>query len=289
MLTQIDRVVLATHDAHATARNWIGLLGAEPAGVDQIALLGARRTRLRLAQGYVELLEPDGTGAVADALAARGRAHVFAAGVATDDIPALKRRLKDQGVDAPEENGQLHLDAATLGIPGLRLVASAHEARLPVGLADFFYETTLLDPTPSVSVARLAALFGLDRGIECPIASETFGYEGALTLFRPGALHRFEIINPVKPGTTMARQMSKLGPAMYMAFAESARIGEIEARARAAGVGQTVDRPVGRANDRMPDQLWLHPDTLGGMMLGVSRPGMAWTWSGAPERVPVID
>jgi len=289
MLTQIDRMVLATPDAAETARNWIAVLGAEPDGGDRIAALGARRTRLRLAQGFVELLEPDGAGPVADALAARGRAHMFAAGVSTTDMAGLKRRLADQGVAVVEEHGQLHPDPAAMGVRGLRVVVSPHEERPSVGLPDFFYEATLLDPAPEPAIARLAALFGLDRAIECPIASETFGYEGTLTLFQPRQLHRFEVINPSKPGTTMARQLQKLGPVMYMGFAEAARISEIEARARAAGAGLTVDRPATRPADRMADQLWLHPDALGGMMLGVSRPGMAWTWSGDPARVPVID
>ncbi|MGV2981560.1 VOC family protein [Camelimonas sp. ID_303_24] len=289
MLNQIDRMVLATPDAAETARNWISLLGAEPDGADRIAALGARRTRLRLAQGYVELLEADGAGPVADALATRGRAHMFAAGFSTTDVAGLKRRLADQGVAVAEEHGQLHPDPATMGVRGLRVVVSPHAERPAVGLPDFFYEATLLDPEPEQAIARLATLFGIDRAIECPIASQTFGYEGALTLFQPRQLHRFEVINPSKPGTTMARQLQKLGPVMYMGFAESARIGEIEARARAAGAGMTVDRPAARPADRMADQLWLHPDALGGMMLGVSRPGMAWTWSGDPARVPAID
>jgi hypothetical protein len=36
------------------------------------------------------------------------------------------------------------------------------------------------------------------------------------------------------------------------------------------------------------DQIWLHPATLGGMMLGLSRPSMAWSWSGSPERVTEV-
>jgi hypothetical protein len=47
----------------------------------------------------------------------------------------------------------------------------------------------------------------------------------------------------------------------------------------------TVDRPEGRRPDQSPDQVWIHPPTLGGVMLGVSRPSMAWMWSGHPERV----
>ena len=32
-----------------------------------------------------------------------------------------------------------------------------------------------------------------------------------------------------------------------------------------------------------PENLWIHPKALGGIMLGVSRTGYAWSWSGRPE------
>lgn len=34
-----------------------------------------------------------------------------------------------------------------------------------------------------------------------------------------------------------------------------------------------------------PDNLFIHPRALGGVMLGVSRTTHAWTWSGHPDRV----
>ena len=56
----------------------------------------------------------------------------------------------------------------------------------------------------------------------------------------------------------------------------------------AADLGITIDRPEGRADDQPPDQAWVHPPTLGGVMLGLSRPTMAWQWSGHPERVEEV-
>jgi hypothetical protein len=73
-----------------------------------------------------------------------------------------------------------------------------------------------------------------------------------------------------------------------MAFAESAAMTKIERAANEAHAGITVDRPATRAQTLTADQLWLHPPALGGMMLGVSRPTMAWRWSGHPERVKDI-
>ncbi len=86
----------------------------------------------------------------------------------------------------------------------------------------------------------------------------------------------------------MERYFSKFGQSLYMAFAETPDIRAIEDRAIALGAGFTVDRPADRDSRKNADQLWLHPRTLGGMMLGLSRPSMAWHWSGHPERVEAI-
>ncbi|MBA4211025.1 MAG: hypothetical protein C0454_15990, partial [Parvibaculum sp.] len=129
-------------DAGMAAQGWIGLLGAEKAGEDRLQGLGARRMLLRVGNGWVELLTPDGAGKIADAVAARGP-HLYAAGVATADIGALRAHLEGRGVAAPYEAGQLHLDVADTGIAGLRVVASEDEALDTVGDIDFFYEATL--------------------------------------------------------------------------------------------------------------------------------------------------
>ena len=64
MLKRIDRLQVAVPDRGVAAESWTRILGAEPAGEDRIACLGAQRTRLRLADGFIELLEPDGAGSV---------------------------------------------------------------------------------------------------------------------------------------------------------------------------------------------------------------------------------
>ncbi|MBV9331640.1 MAG: hypothetical protein JOZ55_08820, partial [Alphaproteobacteria bacterium] len=132
-------------------------------------------------------------------------------------------------------------------------------------------------------------LFGLESSRFADITSETFGYSGVLTLFREGALHRFEVITPLDQSKTMGRYHAREGASFYMAFAESARMAHIERKAKASAAGITVDRPKTRDERRTADQLWLHPSALGGAMLGISRPSMAWRWSGRPERVVSID
>jgi len=139
------------------------------------------------------------------------------------------------------------------------------------------------------AVKKIRDVFDLNESHFTTITSEAFGYTGVLTLFKEGALHRFEVITPIDKQKTMGRYHAREGASFYMAFAESARMAEIERKARRAEAGITVDRPAARAPERTADQLWLHPSSLGGVMLGISRPSMAWRWSGHPERVAAID
>ena len=287
MLRRIDRVQLAVPEAETAAKGWIGLLGAEPAGEDRIAGLGARRRRLRIGTGFVELLVPDGAGPVADAVARRG-AHLYAAGASAPDLTGLAAYLKTRGVSPLSEAGQLHLSERDTGVEGLRMVVSADETLPSVGEIDFLYEATLLSSDTAGITRQLNALFALDERNYTEIVSDLFGYRGTLTLFEKDELHRLEVIEPTTPGTTMDRYFRKFGQSLYMAFAETSRINLIAERAAAAGAGFTVDRPEDRPAHLPSDQLWLHPKALGGMMLGLSRPSMAWTWSGHPERVEAV-
>ena len=218
------------------------------------------------------------------AVASRG-AHLYAAGAATPDLASLRKYLEQRGVDPLSEGGQLHLDMGDTGIEGLRVVVSEDEALPAVGDIDFFYEVTLLSDSTKDVTRALNALFGLDDSNYTEIVSDVFGYRGTLTLFERDQLHRLEVIEPTTPGTTMDRYFRKFGQSLYMAFAETSRINLIAERAAASGAGHTIDRPETRASHLPCDQLWLHPKALGGMMLGLSRPSMAWAWSGHPERV----
>jgi hypothetical protein len=283
MLKRIDRLQLAVPDRDAAVRRWSELLRAEPAGDDRVTCLGALRTRLRLGNGFVELLEPDGAGRIGDAVAKRG-AHLYAAGAATDDVAAVVAHLRSQGIDPAEEGGQAFVDPTIVGEVGFRVVVSSDEELEPVGDLDFFYEATLLTGDAAAAAERCARMFALDPDAFVPIDSKHYGYTGALTLFDRDRLGRFEVITPNNPDKTMGRFFSRFGESFYMAFAESHALGTIEARARELGVGHTPEPPFrGREGDA--NTVFLHPATLGGMMLGLSRPTQAWQWSGHPERV----
>lgn len=288
MLKTIDRVQIATDKAKETAKLWCDLLGAEIESSDHVSALGARRVTAALGSGAVEFLEPDGTGIIANALKNRGRSHLFAGGISTSDFEGVVARLRSRKVELAIEDHQAFFNASpALGVD-TPLVLSPYEPRPSVGNIDFLYEVTLLADEAPLIVSRLAELFVLDQTHFVPIQSERFAYSGVLTLFDPDDLHRFEIITPTDPAKTMGRFFGKSGPAYYMCFAETSNILDIEKRAAELGVGITIDRPEGSEGERPADQMWIHPPSLGGVMLGLSRPTMAWKWSGHPERVQEI-
>ncbi|MDP1736217.1 MAG: hypothetical protein Q8L23_02120 [Caulobacter sp.] len=287
MLTEIDRILLATPDAVGSAMPWRDLLGAEFVGRDRLASLGAQRMTLRVGTTDIEFLEPDGTGVVADELARRGRAHLFAAGAASEDAAGVARHAATQGALCQDADGRHYIQIAIEGAP-IRFVVSPAEERQAAGNVEFLYEATVLAADQAAAVDLIARTFNLDPAVFSTITSEAFGYTGVLTLFHPDRLHRFEVITPIDMAKTMGRYYGREGASYYMAFAESARMPLIERLAKEAGAGITIDRPEQRDPALTADQLWLHPQTLGGMMLGVSRPTMAWRWSGKPERVEAI-
>lgn len=287
MLTEIDRILLATSDAVGSAMPWRDLLGAEFVGRDRLDSLGAQRMTLRVGTTDIEFLEPDGTGVVADALARRGRAHLFAAGAQSEDAAGVARHAAANGATCVDADDRHYVQIEIEGAP-IRFVVSPAQERQAAGNVDFLYEATVLAADQATAVERIARTFNLDRSAFTTITSEAFGYTGVLTLFHPEQLHRFEVITPIDRAKTMGRYYDREGASYYMAFAESREMPLIERLATEAGVGITLDRPEGRDPALTADQLWLHPATLGGMMLGVSRPTMAWRWSGKPERVDAI-
>jgi hypothetical protein len=233
------------------------------------------------------LLEPDGEGLLASELKRRGRAHLFAAGASSPDPGKVGDHASRAGAQCSTEGDRHWVTIEIEGAP-IRFVVSPEAKRERAGDLDFLYEATVLAADQAKAVDRIAEVFALDKSHFTTITSEAFGYTGVLTLFREGALHRFEVITPTDMAKTMGRYYAREGASFYMAFAESAAMTRIERAADSVHAGVTVDRPATRAASLTADQLWLHPPSLGGMMLGISRPTMAWRWSGHPERVTDI-
>ncbi len=183
------------------------------------------------------------------------------------------------------ENGQAFLAPDRSVSKGLRVVFSPDEDLPAVGDVDFLYEVTLLTGDAAGTTSRLADLFGLDPEHFVDINSPSYGYDGVLTRFRPDTLDRFEVITPTDPAKTMGRFHAKVGDCYYMAFAESDCLPLIEQRALARGDGHTTKPAAATRGDNAIDSMFLHPDALGGMMLGISRRTQAWSWSGRPDWV----
>jgi hypothetical protein len=280
MLKQVDRVQLVVSDRRAAATSFSKLVGAVLVREDAVHALGARRSVLRVGRSEVELLEPDGVGAAAGFLK-RTRGGLFAAGLSSADPGALRSHLATRGVEGEEAGGQLLLRPEALGVPGLRAVISAEAEREPAGLLDRLYEVTLLTPDWKRSTEWIADRFALDSQAFVPIRSAEYGYEGVLTLFQPSQLDRIEVVTPYDVAKTMGRFFGSRGPSLYMCYAESHHTAALRTRL----LEYAPEHWSGAREGPSPDNLYVHPGALSGLLLGVSRRSFAWTWSGSPERV----
>jgi hypothetical protein len=254
VLTRVDRIQVATVDARPVVRAWQRLLDAGRVREDRVAPLTAKRSVLRAGSSEVEVLEPDGVGPLANWLGRTG-GGLFAGGFATPDPEAMAAHLRGQGLAFDTAGEQ-------------------------AGLLRALYEVTSLIEDWEAAASRIATLFGLDPAHFQAIHSDQFGYTGALTLFRPDALDRIEAITPFDGSRTMGRYFRRKGPRLYMAYAEAHDTAYLRDRLLELAPGGWTGPSQG-----LPDNLYIHPAVLGGVMLGVSRPSFAWSWSGHPERV----
>jgi len=280
LLTHVDRIQIACPDRREAVAAFARLLGAEVVREDRVACLAAERTVLRLGTSEVEVLEPDGVGRVADWLGRCG-SGLYGAGFATPDPQALAAHWRALGRSLVTERDQLFLAAEASELPGLHAVVSRAEEREPIGLVRALYEVTLLVADHAEMARRAARVFGLDAKRFHPIRSEPYGYAGTLTLFRDDALDRIEVVTPFDDTKTMGRFFRSHGPRLYMAYAEA----DDPAAIRARLLEHAPRDWTGPREAKQPDNLYLHPKALGGVLLGVSRTSFGWIWSGHPERV----
>jgi len=280
MITGIDRIQLTAVDRKASIEAWQRLVGAEIVRQDRAVSLAAARTVLRVGTSEVELLEPRGIGLAAQQ-AARSRSALFAVGLAVEDLDGVRARLDALAVHHVVDGRQVRVNGDWLGVPGLRVVLSQHQERAPAGLLGHLYEVTHLTPSFARAAARLAQVFDLDPAAFRPIRSAEYGYQGVLALFHPDRLDRIETVSPFDRRKTMGRFFHRQGPSLYMAYAEARDTAALRER-----LLEHAPRDWSGARDGpAPDNLFVHPKALGGVLLGVSRESFAWSWSGAPARV----
>ena len=276
MLNRVDRMQLAVRDRAVAEATFIDVLGAQKVREDESRLLQARRSVVQAGISEFELLEPSGDGPVQAHLERWGEG-IFAAGFSTSDLSALCEGLSARNVAWREENGQVTVEAEAT--PGLRMVISEEVERAPVGLISWLYEATNIVDDHGAAAQFYADAFGLEASRFSPIASKQYGYTGQLLLFDPPArLDRIELSQITDAGGAMGRYAAKHGQSAYMCYVETANVAGIIERLRARNA-----RWAGRSDDPNPEGIFIHPSSLHGMLMGVSRTNLAWQWSGRPE------
>jgi len=276
MLKRVDGVQIAVADSAAAEKVVAEVFGGELVRRDKAAPVAAKRSTMQAGASLVEILEPDGAGAVQDFVSKWG-GGLFGAGFSVDDPGAAAHHLAKCGVNFEQFAGQLYLDAAATF--GMRTVISQHHERAPVGAIKWAYEVTNVVGDWKAASDRYARIFGLDAAKFSPIESKQFGYTGTLTLFDPPArLDRIEIAQITDANLAMGRFHQRRGDSLYMFFVETDDVGALENRLQARGsrfVAHTRDQ-AGLA------ELFIHPSAFLGVLVGVSRTEHAWTWSGDP-------
>ncbi len=276
MLKRVDRMQIAVRDRPAAEETFRELLGAAKVREDASKLLAARRSVLKAGVSEFELLEPSGDGPVREFVGRWGEG-IFSAGFSVDDLSALTERLSSCGVRWEEEEDQIYVDADQT--PGMRMVLSADEERRSVGLITWLYEVTNIVSSHAEAAAFYADTFGLDRSKFHPIQSGEYGYEGALLLFDPPRrLDRIELAQITDPSQAMGRFAAKRGESIYMGYVETDDVRAIVERLEGRGAPWA-----GRKDDPNIEGLFIHPKGLHGVLLGVSRTNLAWSWSGRPD------
>lgn len=276
MLNRVDRMQLAVRDRAAAEATFQDVLGAQKVREDKSSQLQASRSVVQAGISEFELLEPSGDGPVRAHLERWGEG-IFAAGFSTSDLSALCERLSARKIPWREEREQVTVDADAT--PGLRMVLSQEAERAPVGLIRWLYEATNIIDDHEAAAQFYADAFGLDPSRFSPIASEQYGYTGQLLLFDPPTrLDRIELSQITDPSRAMGRFAAKRGQSCYMCYVEADHVAAIVERLRARDA-----RWAGRSDDPNPEGIFIHPSSLHGMLMGVSRINLAWQWSGRPE------
>jgi hypothetical protein len=278
MLEHIDRVQFAVADRAAAAETFKSVFGAEDVRDDEVRVLAARRRVVHAGTSEFELLEPSGVGPVQAYLNQWGEG-LLAAGVSTNDVQDIAKRLDAHGVRYTAEDEQLFI--APDQTPGLRMVVSRDVERPMVGGIRYLYEATNLIDDHEAAGRFYADAFGLDASQFCPIKSKAYGYVGQLTMFRPPErLDRIELSQITDWERPMGRFMKRRGgECLYMCYVETEDVNALAEKLDARGM-----RYAGRSgDDPNAGGLFIHPATFHGVLMGVSRTNLAWSWSGHPE------
>jgi catechol 2,3-dioxygenase-like lactoylglutathione lyase family enzyme len=275
MLSYVDRIQLVVPDRKQAAARWKAVFGAEQVSEDGSRFLNAHRTTVQAGRSLFEFLEPAGPGPVQDFRDRWGQG-LYGAGFSTPDLGALARRIADKGEATVDEKGCLYLAETRFGMP---TVLVQDEPRDYVGHIRCIYEVTNPVTDWEAATDYYTGLFGLDASRYCPIGSRLYGYKGTLTLFEPPArLDRVEVVTTYEGSGAMDRFYRKRGDSLYMCYIETDDVDALAARLEANDLRYAPGegRPDGT-------NIFIHPQALFGMLMGVSKTMYGWAWSGHPE------
>lgn len=275
MLSYVDRIQMVVADRKVAAERWKAVFGAEQVSEDGSRYLNAHRTTVQAGRSLFEFLEPAGPGPIQDFRDSWGQG-LYGAGFSTPDLPALAKRLETSGEATVDEKGRLFLASTRFGMP---TVLVQEEPREYAGHIRCVYEVTNPVTDWKEATDYYTDLFGLDDSRYCPIGSRLYGYEGTLTLFQPPArLDRIEVVQTYEGSGAMDRFYRKRGPSLYMCYIETDDVNALAARLEANNLRYAPgeNRPDGT-------NIFVHPQALFGMLMGVSKTMYGWAWSGHPE------
>ncbi len=275
MLSYVDRIQMVVPDRKTAVERWKAVFGAQPVGEDGSKHLNAHRTTVQAGRSLFEFLEPAGPGPIQDFRDAWGQG-LYGVGFSTPDLGALAKRLADKGEATVEEKGRIHLADSRFGMP---TVLAQDEPRETIGHIRCVYEVTNPVTDWKEATDYYTDLFALDERRYCPIGSKLYGYEGALTLFDPPhRLDRVEVVQTYEGSGAMDRFYCKRGPSLYMCYIETDDVNALATRLEANNLRYA-------AGEGRPDgtNIFIHPQALFGMLMGVSKTMYGWAWSGHPE------
>lgn len=273
MLSYVDRIQMVVPDRKVAAERWNAIFGAEQVSEDGSRHLNAHRTTVQAGRSMFEFLEPAGPGPIQDFRDAWGQG-LYGVGFSTPDLAGLAKRIEGK-CPTVDEKGRLYLSETRFGMP---TVLVQEEPREYVGHIKCVYEVT--NPVADWEAANdyYVDLFGLDASKFCPIGSKLYGYDGTLTLFDPpNRLDRVEVVQTFGGGA-MDRFFQRRGDSLYMCYIETDDVHALEARLQANNLRYAPGegRPDGT-------NMFIHPQALFGMLMGVSKTMYGWAWSGHPE------
>lgn len=284
MFDYVDRILVAVRSLDDGERNYSNILAATKIEDFESKWLNSRVRRMQLGATEVELCEPLGAGVVQTHLDHWGEGLLYG-GVSTPDPEAFTQYLANHHVRFTAADERLYLEPSDLFNTPLVVSKTTRHVRT-AGPIEFLYELTMVLNSPWQDVAeRYADGLRLKPELNVGINNERFGYVGTLVMFDPDRLDRIELSEAHDPSHAMGRFAAKRGDAMYMCYVQTDDIADIIRR-----LEKHEQRYTRRSQTPVEhDGIWIHPNALNGVLLGVSRQSHAWLWSGRPDRVQALE